>query len=366
MVAHCQSILASGNLSKLTHSTTNESRSEIVDRHFHRIDSLDLFVATMSSEATAESSLKPWYRRPAVIASGVLLILVILSVVLGVTLGGGSTDSTAKKNTGATSSGEDVAPSPTLPASDALDSSLRPSASPTSLFGPSLAPPSTLTPSAVSPSLPVSLAPSGSPSTTTTTAPGEIVLGETSNNVPYYCCSSGGSDDGKTIVLLHGGSFSKEIWISTGILEQFCARTRVTVALDWWSGANHQDLMDTLEALQQDSLLEELLILVTPSASGFSMIDWMINGNVTLLGNYLSTWVPVATGSLPLATDEEVASILGIVSVLAINGNDDMAGGRYSARLEELAGATVVELVGGHAVYLQSPDDFVETILELG
>jgi hypothetical protein len=139
------------------------------------------------------------------------------------------------------------------------------------------------------------------------------------------------------------------------------------MALDWWTGANHQDLMETLEALQQDSLLEEELpILVTPSASGFSMVDWMMNGDVSLLRNYLSTWVPVATGSLPLASDEEVASILGIVSVLAIHGNDDMAGGRYSARLEELAGATVVELVGRHAVYLQSPDDFVQTIVELG
>jgi hypothetical protein len=47
-----------------------------------------------------------------------------------------------------------------------------------------------------------------------------------------------------------------------------------------------------------------------------------------------------------LASDEEVASFFGIVSILMNNGNDDMARGQYSvAQLEELAGGTVVELV---------------------
>jgi len=137
------------------------------------------------------------------------------------------------------------------------------------------------------------------------------------------------------------------------------------VALDLSVSANHLGLMQVLQALQQDSLVElPIDMLVTPSASGFTIVDWMINGNVQDLPNFVSTWVPVATGSLTSATDAQVTSLVGNLSVLAIHGNDDMAGGRYSDRLGRLAQATVVELIGRHAVYLQSPDDFVQTILD--
>lgn len=143
----------------------------------------------------------------------------------------------------------------------------------------------------------------------------------------------------------------------------------ITIALDWPSNNNdHVRLMETLNSLQDDEqfLFTLPIILVTPSASGYSMVDWIVRGNVALLSNYVSTWVPVATGSLPLASDDQVTSIMEyepMTFVLAIHGNDDMAGARYSARLERLANATVVELMGGHAVYLQSPVDFVDTIL---
>lgn len=93
-------------------------------------------------------------------------------------------------------------------------------------------------------------------------------------------------------------------------------------------------------------------------------MDWVRTGNVEELPNYIRTWVPVATGSLTTATDEQVMSLVGQVNVLAILGNEDSAGGRYSNRICELAEATVVELSGRHAVYSQSPDEFVQTLLE--
>jgi hypothetical protein len=89
--------------------------------------------------------------------------------------------------------------------------------------------------------------------------------------------------------------------------------------------------------------------------------------NISQLPNYVSEWVPVATGSLVSASDDQVAALEALfpaLRILAINGNDDTAGGNYSTRLATLAGATAVELTGRHAVYLQSPDDFVQTILD--
>ena len=52
------------------------------------------------------------------------------------------------------------------------------------------------------------------------------------------------------------------------------------------------------------------------------------------------------------------------ISVLAIYSDGDVSGGRLSNRLARVVGASVFELPGGHPVYLDSPDAFVQEILK--
>jgi hypothetical protein len=216
------------------------------------------------------------------------------------------------------------------------------------------------------------MVPSTTDSTTTNappTTPGEIIDGTTSNGIAYLRCtsSSTASADNKQIVLLHGSSFSKETWLSDDMLTKFCAGAETVIALDFPVSTNYEGLMDVLDDLKnEEQIIHEPVTLVTPSASGYSIVSWMMNGDVTQLSNYVSEWVPVATGSLVSASDEQIIALRDLPGfrILAINGNDDSAGGKYSARLAELANATAVELTGRHAVYLQSPDDFVNTILQ--
>ena len=172
-------------------------------------------------------------------------------------------------------------------------------------------------------------------------------------------------------MLLHGSAFNKEVWLDHDMLPQFCAGAETVVALDFPVSTNFQGLIQVLDDLREigdggTAIITKPVTLVTPSASGFSIVSWIMDGDILLLPFYVAEWVPVAPVSLVSASDEQIGAVKDIsnFSILAINGNDDRAGGKYSTRLADLAGATAVELVGRHAVYLQSPDEFVQTILE--
>ena len=82
------------------------------------------------------------------------------------------------------------------------------------------------------------------------------------------------------------------------------------------------------------------------------------------MAKYVSIWVPVAPYSVLSATDSQLRLLLEYnIGVLAINGDGDRSGRQVSERLVDVADADSVELEGGHAVYLSSPDEFVETVL---
>jgi hypothetical protein len=197
------------------------------------------------------------------------------------------------------------------------------------------------------------------------------------NGVAYYHCPAVGDNDSTTeeydIVLCHGSSFTKENWKKVGILDQFCAVPRVSVtALDLDNGSDHTDLKNVLDALVQQQRIRKPVVLVTPSASGYTIVDWLLSADganeMALLPSYVATWVPVAPVSLTLATDDQITQGLATggaaVRILAIYGDQDTGGSRLSARLLRLLPNTkVVELSGGHPVYLDSPDEFVQTIL---
>lgn len=72
----------------------------------------------------------------------------------------------------------------------------------------------------------------------------------------------------------------------------------------------------------------------------------------------------MAAGSVSSLTDSTITLGLANTPVLAIYGNQGAGGLITSERLENLVGVQVVELVGGHPVYLDSPDEFVTTVLD--
>lgn len=196
--------------------------------------------------------------------------------------------------------------------------------------------------------------------------PSVIVAGSFNGDDYYHCHAS--TSASHHLVLLHGASFSKQNWKDKGLLDMWCRTPSLTVtAIDQPSGFNakwFQELMDGME--QEIKLLKKPVVLVTPSASGWVVTDWITSEseNTALIPKYISTWVPVATGSLSRASHDQVRNALSGLDILAIYGDRDEGGRRISQRLEKFANATVVELAGGHPVYLQSPKEFVRTVNE--
>jgi hypothetical protein len=289
-------------------------------------------------------------KKTTLIATAIFVVILIVGIVLGVTLGRTTKSSYKPKNNASSETNGETLVSP----------SASPVSSPTTSTTSS--PPSTTTPT-TTPTGPT-VAPTPFPSS----EPGTIVSGTTSNNIDFLSCTSADRNNSKQIALLHGSSFTKETWNSDNMLESFCSGSDTVVALDLPVSTDYQGLIEVLEALQSSQVIKlPVTTLVTPSASGYSIVSWMLSDDVSDLPNYVSEWVPVATGSLLSASDDQVTALQTLfpeLRILAITGNDDTAGGKYSARLATLAGATAVELTGRHAVYLQSPDDFVQTILD--
>jgi hypothetical protein len=197
-------------------------------------------------------------------------------------------------------------------------------------------------------------------------ADSSIVTG-TVNNIPYYHCSGAGSDV-RHLVLLHGAKFTKEDWKTAGLLGGFCRIANLSVsAMDLPVSAGYQELTELLTAMQEKKLISLPVALVTPSASGKTITDWMKNGDVSKLPDYVYRWIPVAAGSVLTASEEQVTSLqrsTSNFSIFAIYGNLDAMGKKTTERLKELAGAKTLELDGGHPCYLDSPDAFIASVLQ--
>ena len=248
---------------------------------------------------------------------------------------------------------------------------------------------------------------------------GEIRMGNSfsdsttsSRNVAYYHCSNDRSSGGvetstknaaspvESLVLLHGSAFTKEDWKSSGILKDLCrpshgttTATSTTIplkvtAVDLPVSATHDDLMQLLDAMTEtekiipvsspgsgsSQLIESLPVkLVTPSASGKTITDWILNGDnnnskINLLPTYISTWIPVASNSVDKLSDTQISQLKDLSSsssfkIFAIYGDQDMHGKKVSKRLEGIGSATILELSGRHPVYLDSPTEFVEAVI---
>ena len=186
----------------------------------------------------------------------------------------------------------------------------------------------------------------------------------TDNDVPYYYCNEDKGEVGTDILLLHGASFSKENWRRKGIIDNMCEQVTV-VASDLSVSADSNVLMAMLDRLERAGMIRLPVVVVTPSASGRAIVSWLQGASpMEDMAKYVSIWVPVAPYSVLSATDSQLRLLLEYnIGVLAINGDGDRSGRQVSERLVDVADADSVELEGGHAVYLSSPDEFVETVL---
>ena len=200
-------------------------------------------------------------------------------------------------------------------------------------------------------------------------------------SVDYYHCpaSKSSSNNRKDLVLLHGAAFDKEKWKETGILEEFCATVEqnlAVTALDFSVRSSKNDLQNLLQAMKNEQLIQQLPVtaLVTPSASGSAVSQWVRSDyeedQAKVIGkslaSFVRTWIPVASGSVMKLSDEAVKVLQKetTLDILSIHGDRDEMGKKTSAKLQNLAGANVQELKGPHPVYLESPTEFVQTVLK--
>lgn len=191
-------------------------------------------------------------------------------------------------------------------------------------------------------------------------------------NIPYYFCTGKRSalEDVVNLVLLHGAKFTKEDWKTSGLLERFCNVRRLSVmAMDLPVTADHEEVFKMIRTLTTDGYISQLPVaLVTPSASGHAISDWLINDDPERIPLVIQHWIPVAVESMKEVSDDQLKAIKllppGNFTILSIHGDQDTDGKETSERLKKLAGAKTVQIPGGHSCYLDSPDEFVSVIVK--
>merc|ERR1712050_554234 len=117
------------------------------------------------------------------------------------------------------------------------------------------------------------------------------------------------------------------------------------------------DLKETLNSLK--GFVKSLpLAIVTPSASGKAIKDWLDNGGEDM-DSYIKYWIPVASNSLFKASSDSLNLLKDMeIKILAIHGSLDEQGAKTGSKLEKEGGAEVLEIYGKHPCYLDSPDEF--------
>jgi hypothetical protein len=202
--------------------------------------------------------------------------------------------------------------------------------------------------------------------------PAIIETGKTTNEeVAYYHCVAGNQNASSVdnhLVLLHGSAFTKEDWKTSGILDLFCtskASLSVT-ALDLSVKASHSDLLAVLDDLQGDGKIDlPISGLVTPSASGYAIIEGIEAGSISELLESIQRWIPVACNGILSVDNEDVFASAEMKSwpILAVYGDKDVLGKHSSEFFQTHSEASVQELSGKHTFYLGAPESFVRTVL---
>jgi pimeloyl-ACP methyl ester carboxylesterase len=208
--------------------------------------------------------------------------------------------------------------------------------------------------------------PKSSKSSYSSTTADKLATGSTAQGVSYYHCAPPSSPPVKEIVLLHGAKFTKEDWKTSTILPQLCANGKVNVvALDLSIFADDGKLRRALQTLYIDQVLQKDgdYVLVTPSASGKAVVDWINRGDLAVLKQKIGLWVPIASPAI-VQLDDETLHAIKSWPILALYGDQDARGKQLSQRLVQKAGAAVKEFPGGHPFYLDVPNEFTSFLLE--
>ncbi len=179
-----------------------------------------------------------------------------------------------------------------------------------------------------------------------------------------------GAPPGRTVLFLHGQSYTARIWADRGILD-------AVADAGWWAtavdlpgyGGTPKRADDTPEARASflAALIDELggpanVVLVSPSRSG----DWSLPYLVSSASDELAGFVPVA----PVGIDGfERPADAPSIPTLSVWGSDD---GSYSTDraehlVDELGGppGARTEIIDGasHAAYDDHPDEFTTLLL---
>jgi hypothetical protein len=147
-------------------------------------------------------------------------------------------------------------------------------------------------------------------------------------------------------------------------------------------------LLGVLEGLLERKKVSALPVaaLVTPGRSAETIVDWILYGDIAVLTNRVARhWIPVAVGDSVLQTvkdedddDEDVPGYSASATprnsspwqviehwpVLAIYGSSDETGRQSAELLQTEASAEIAKVEGGRFCYLDSPEQFSDTIMD--
>lgn len=175
------------------------------------------------------------------------------------------------------------------------------------------------------------------------------------------------------ILLLHGAKYNKDDWVHSGILNDLClrgGRHTSVVALDLSVASDGEGFRDAFDALVQGGVLcNKRVVVISPSASGKAIVSLAKSaesqGDISDLKHMIRSWIPVASASVLAVKDVNVLESFSraVIPILSIHGDQDAMGKQVTAKLVQAAAAKGTELKGAHAVYLDSPHDFVRVVM---
>lgn len=208
---------------------------------------------------------------------------------------------------------------------------------------------------------------------------------DTTKTLPYYHCgplpsSSSSAHNMSELVLLHGAAFTKEDWKSSNILQMLCEINNEEdegdlsiLALDLPVTADGMELSLAFDSLVSARvLIGRPVTIITPSASGKSVLSLgemnsssSSTSNSELLTRIIKAWIPVASFAVLKASESTLVQYkIANIPILSIHGDKDEAGKKVTERLKRVSNANGIELDGRHPVYLDSPEEFVQKVMQ--
>ena len=202
--------------------------------------------------------------------------------------------------------------------------------------------------------------------------PGSVSYGD--KTLPYYHCGPSPTQENTDLtelVLLHGAAFTKEDWKTSGIIDMLCDidneedEGNLSIsALDLPVSADGKELGLAFDALVSSKIVSgRSAIFVSPSASGMALTT--LAEDKGELVRIVKAWIPVAPPAVLKADDSTLLQYKeSKIPVLAIHGDQDAMGKKVTEKLSKLLDAEGIELFGRHPVYLDSPEEFVQEVMQ--